>query len=870
MNKVTIVINGQEADYTNDKNFPIRLYRSLADFKEPANRKGERTYTIKLPLTERNRQILGNLQLLEKRGKYSTLQPRQVVVYSDSITVIEGRLFISKVTNESVECYIVAQAGTISTILQGKSLRDIQSLPDVPYDGVPTIISTTDEIRLGLSPLAPLQYDKPIFFPIVCYGKFFIPNVWTSPNLTQYLPTAEYVPVSSQSFTNIALPEGREILGLQSWYLNYNTQPTTSFQDYPPCFLVTWILKAMFQDAGYALAGSWIEDERVNKLCQPYTSDRDPIWNWERMGAMSATSVPPAPFSDQAQQVNIKFTGEYTGLVNGYNIHTDPGDKFYDRFYTFNFASFPNNYPLTPPNVFDSWTVLYNVLQYEWRSLDLSLSIYTTPGKEWSIITIPVDGVYTFNYSFIVEANLPAGDVIRQGLTQRSFGCTRFTGEIPSNLCFGKTVDDTQINENLLYFTRLTGVPNGTAFADEFTVELKKGDRLVFWLGLATFYRLFETENVYINPHVLPYASPPSSFASQLTGNPALLGDMLVDTYLSIRELYISASVVDLPTTPERDRFGYDLKVAQNLPDISQIDYLKSFLSLFNLYLYIDEKAKVVYLEPGGEFFMPKSTAYDITEKTNRSTFVQSPPDISRIYKYVWKKDTSDEVTKRFGGNYDLTFDTEVSQATGTAEIDSGIFASTELRPFAVIRSQNINDFVNPNYVTINELRVPHMASADDLKTALNETRSPSYAYQPRLLQLDQVIPFSNDPNDGMNCVYFDLNNIPLGFQNQSTKLRWFIQLDFNSNPLWAGQPYTIPLGWSGDDGLQNQYYKSYYYDLSKGYEAEAEVLMTAFDYRQMQINRPIMYDGVIFYLKEISGFDPTQPQRIRVKLIKK
>lgn len=869
MNKVTIVINGQEADYSNDKNFPVRLYRSLADFKDPATRKGERTYTIKLPLTENNRRILGNLQLLEKRGKYSTLQPREVVVYSDSITIIEGRLFISKVTNESVECYIVAQTGTVSTILQGKSLRDIQSLPDVPFDGIPTIISTTEEMNNGLSPLVPLIYDKPIFFPVICYGKFFIPNVWTSLNLTNYLPTAEYVPASSQSFTTIPLPEGREILGIQEWYLDYSSQPTTSFQDYPPCFLVAWILRAMFEDAGYALAGSWIEDERVNKLCQPYTSDRDPIWNWERMGAMSATSVPPSQFAESAQQVNIKFTGEYTGLVNGYNIHTNPGDKFYDKFYTFNFASFPTGYPLTPPNAFDSWTVLYNVLQYEWRALDLSLSIYTTPGKEWSIITIPVDGIYTFNYSFLVQANLPT-DVTKQGVTQRTFGCTRFSGEIPSNLCFGKTIDDTQINENLLYFTRLTGVPNGTTFADEFTVELKKGDRLVFWLGLATFYRLFETEDVYVNPHVLPYASPPSVFASPYIPNPSLLGDLFVDTYVEIKELYISASVVDLPTTPTPDVFGYDLKVAQNLPDVQQIDYLKSFLSLFNLYLYIDEKAKVVYLEPGGEFFMPKSTAYDITEKTNRSTFVQSPPDISRLYRYVWNKDSADEVTKRYGGNYDLIFDTEVSQATGSANIDSGIFASTELRSFSVIQTNNLNDFVNPNYVSINELRIPHLASADDLKTALNATRTPSYAYQPRLLQLDKVIPFSDDPNVGMNCVYFDLNNVPLGFQNQSTKLLRFIQLDFNTNPLSGGQPYTIPLGWGSDNGLQNQYYKSYYYDLSKGYEAEADVLMTAFDYRQMQINRPVIYDGIIFYLKEISGFDPTKPQRIKIKLIKK
>lgn len=124
--------------------------------------------------------------------------------------------------------------------------------------------------------------------------------------------------------------------------------PTTSFQKITrPVFLVAWILRAMFEDAGYALAGQldwrWTREQAMP---ESYTSDRDPIWNWERR--TMAMSVHLHNY-ESAQQVNIKFTGEYTGLQMGIIFIPIRATSFRDKFYTFNFASFPNGYPLTPP-----------------------------------------------------------------------------------------------------------------------------------------------------------------------------------------------------------------------------------------------------------------------------------------------------------------------------------------------------------------------------------------------------------------------------------------------------------------------------------------------------------------------------------------
>ncbi len=868
MNDLTILINGQRADYKDDKNFPIKFFRSVADYRDPASRKGERTYNFKLPLTENNRRIFGNLQLLELQGKYQTLREREVVVYSGDQQIVRGKFVIDSVTETEISGYILAQVGSVANILKGKSLRDIQSLPDVPFDGIPTVISTTQQLKNGYAPFLPLDYPYSICFPIICYGKFFIPNVWTSSNVNNYLPTQDYID-SAQWLTTINLPEGREISGLQTWFLSFESQPTFAFQDFPPaCFLLP-VLKAIFEDAGYSVGGKWIEDERIGKLLMPYTGNREPIWNWERMGAMEAQSTPPLPTVETPQDVRLKVTGSRTGTTM-----TFVRDEWnWDRFYRLSDILYPTG---NANDAFNRWFVLYNVLSFIYRFNDPSLSIASastldnTGNNAYSIITIPADAKYRFSGSFTIVRNDPDSNVNQLILTRRAFGCTRFQGELPNNYCYGKTFDPAVNNENILYFENMTGEAENAIVQFDFEVELKKGDRIVFWISMMTFYTQFE-ENAYSNV-VAQYTVPPSVFGDSVLINqpPQFTGLYMhtfnYDTAFSIKDFTLIGEVFNLDETEEKSRFGYDLKVAQNLPDVSQSDFVKSLLMLFNLYLYVDDRNKIVTLDTQSDFYLPAQSAYDITLKTNVSTFVSSPPEIGRVYNFIWNKDDNDAVTKIYAGDYNYSIDTSISNTNEVVTVDSGIFASTELRLFSLATSSDVDDFVNPNYATQVQVRIPHMASEDDLKTALNETRSVSYSYQPRLLQVIDVRDFIGDESLGVNCLYFnDITNA-----TTYEKLTDFIELDFNSDPLFANTtPYAINLNWKGDTGLYETYYQNFYTDLAKGYEAECTVLMTATDYLNMQINRPIYYNGNLFILKEISGYDPVRTRNVKVKLVK-
>ena len=81
------------------------------------------------------------------------------------------------------------------------------------------------------------------------------------------------------------------------------------------------------------------------------------------------------------------------------------------------------------------------------------------------------------------------------------------------------------------------------------------------------------------------------------------------------------------------------------------------------------------------------------------------------------------------------------------------------------------------------------------------------------------------------------------------------LQLDFADTLSWK---VLYPL-----------YYRDFYDGISKGFEASCLVNLTAYDYTQLRINRPINYNGVIFYLKAINGFNPINNSLTKLNLFR-
>jgi hypothetical protein len=872
MGNLVILIDDQEIDYQDNDDFPLRFRRELADYKDPANRKGEVSYTLKLPNSTRNRLVFGSLQILEQSYKFQSLNDRKCVVTVGDIEVFRGVFKIKSVSDTTIEGFMVAKVGSIAVALKGKSLRDLTGFGELGFNGCDSIISQMELLYNNFQNPTDFNTDTLFCFPLVCRGKFFMPNVWSSSNLTTYLPSTPYVPFAPQSNTTINLPEGREIFGNKTYYLDYRSAPHLGFRDIPPSFFVVPILKQIFANAGYQLQGNWINSRRVKKLVMPYSAEREFIYNWQSLGTVISASNNNQ--SDTAQSVGIVWDGDQGNLRFAYAWSS----LYYDRQYKLSNVLYPTNAP--PVSVFaQQYSILYNVLHFEYAQLDNAFLVSTNHDLDnennfkWSTYTAPVDGVYTFQYSFLIERNSPhgAGNSGRRFATRRKFGATKFQGDIPNNLDGGRTFTEANVFEDNIYLQEVIDANIGDVISGTFTAELKRGESVVFWISLLTFISDFEHDsgNLGIIPGdpVVPYADPYFIFSTIYLSNPAYVEHIAIDTVLSVRRFRIQVNIDNLPSTPERDRFGSNLKVAQNLPDVQQIEFLQSFQSLFNLYLSVDEKKRIAYLDPADTFFLPTQTAYDITQKTNRSTFVSSPPDLNKQYNFIWQKDSKDDYASRIGANYDYLFDTNISNNTDVSEVGSGIFALTEFDNFGLAVTEDVSDFTNPQYQSATTVRIPHLATKDDLSAPLNESVSTNYDFQPRLLQIKNVSYFDDqNPTLGIPLLVKVFEGLTGTVVDQYATLTRFAELSFAD----TNNVQNINLSWNSDSGLYRNYYQYLMTDLTRGFEATCEVLMNAIDYNEMQINRPIRYDGNIFYLKSITAFNPIRPQKVKITLIKR
>jgi len=160
---------------------------------------------------------------------------------------------------------------------------------------------------------------------------------------------------------------------------------------------------------------------------------------------------------------------------------------------------------------------------------------------------------------------------------------------------------------------------------------------------------------------------------------------------------------------------------------------------------------------------------------------------------------------------------------------------STEFELFSVVATDVFSQpFDSPNYRSLYQVSIPRMVGKDNYFDVPNAAGSGGYNYKPRLLKCIKAMIF-----DDMPITQRDTYNNLRSFAS----LAAIIQLDFADTLSWKT---LYPL-----------YYRDFYDGISKGFEVSCLVNLNAYDYTQMRINRPINYNGVIFYLKTINGFNP-------------
>ena len=273
--------NGQRLDIQEQKDLNVAIERQIFDFQDPTSQGGDRTFSVTFPATKNNRRILGaNLTDVDATRKFVSVQPIEIEIFADGQRVFVGTPEFERVGATGYEVTIYGRNIDWAQVLQQRSLRDLTTLPDVPFIGSVSfgapIEPTGAMVQSDFWPLLTAN-DTVVQFPPVCYGNFYAP------------------------------------LGLATGLAGWRAD-NLEWQDIPPCVFVLHVVRAMFKEAGLTLISGFFDSPDGRDLITAYTGDTPPHWNW---GFLARANASNTPYTYRADLLPASFNFDFSYPTTG-------------------------------------------------------------------------------------------------------------------------------------------------------------------------------------------------------------------------------------------------------------------------------------------------------------------------------------------------------------------------------------------------------------------------------------------------------------------------------------------------------------------------------------------------------------------------
>lgn len=306
----------------------IRLRRQFFNPKELSTKDSQKSYSITLPTTPRNNEIFQHKNVEETIGKF-TLYP-DARLYVNGILIMEGKFRLTEISSEGYKGNLGVPAPlTAKDIFGERKMNDIGSWTLKDFKGEKSL-TEYNTIKAGEKP-------KPCIFPLVLYG---------------------------------LLPDGPDP--------KISLDTKFGLTDFPPSINCIQMLKTIFDNTGYTLTGTALDDERLQHLYVSYKNPEDHIM----------------PFEAKKAQI----TGEWTNCILG---EGDIDIKTCERQFARNSYSFPDSLAdnekikgLIACNIFRSDNLKITV------SEDPTHQFFTAGGRV--TYKVPKDGLYKID----LQANI--------------------------------------------------------------------------------------------------------------------------------------------------------------------------------------------------------------------------------------------------------------------------------------------------------------------------------------------------------------------------------------------------------------------------------------------------------------------------------
>lgn len=226
---IQLYVNGKLCDV--DEDTSIKLEKDFNNKSEHVIDKAEYSFELDLPITKRNREIFGGIDIFDAPNKFS--QVYDAILNVDEINIIVGKFMIDEIDDEHYSGNIyVPSSKSLKDVLGDKKMKDIKP---AWYD-----ISTWDKIKTIQENFMYNRGRADVVFPYILYK---LPYTNTS---STYPITTQDLSASGNTFT---------------------------MNNIFPAYRVLGVIRDIFEGEGYKIQGNIFEMDKFKELFQTFSLD---------------------------------------------------------------------------------------------------------------------------------------------------------------------------------------------------------------------------------------------------------------------------------------------------------------------------------------------------------------------------------------------------------------------------------------------------------------------------------------------------------------------------------------------------------------------------------------------------------------------
>lgn len=256
--KLELIIDDRvRLDFENPEDLSIRLNRIVDDLRNPSKKFGDFSYSFTLPFTKNNNRVFSNMNTFDTQNKFVAKTFQAKVILNDD-TLLQGELVVNEILQDGYKCVLYSAFKSLADQLKSRDLVDL-NFTSIEWD----FENTIEEYNNATGANTITSENSDICFPLIFYN-------------TQHVPYG--------ILSDIVGEEDADIFNLDPLYkltTFYNTYQTSGSSDLngvfyhqlPPAVFVKNTLKQIFKDAGFALSSSLFTDRTFNNLITPFTGD---------------------------------------------------------------------------------------------------------------------------------------------------------------------------------------------------------------------------------------------------------------------------------------------------------------------------------------------------------------------------------------------------------------------------------------------------------------------------------------------------------------------------------------------------------------------------------------------------------------------